>query len=363
MLPEIPWATVRFGAPRHLWLLALPAVALVFWGWQAGRRWCAVRRLRARRHAPRPAGVPRLGALPFWLCLVLASASAALALAEPRAVVSAARTAGIDLVFLLDGSASMHVADVPGTRWTRATALVRTIAGMLSWREDRAALAVFARIAAPQVRLTSDPNTLLFFLDHLTRPPFPIEDDASWDTNIERGLSWGVRLIERDEELHGASPNAKAFVLVSDGQAWSGEVQRALDLAAARGIPVYVVGVGTTAGGVIPDPSRPAGTEAPIVSVLDRASLMEMAATGKGRYFEIGRESDREIAAAIVDGVRRRAASHDVEEATVDLHWWCLLAAAAWIGLGALFLRDQIEIWLLAASAAAAALFVARLPV
>ena len=39
----------------------------------------------------------------------------------------------------------------------------------LSWNNDRIAMALFAHIASPQVRLTKDPNTFFFFLDHLNR--------------------------------------------------------------------------------------------------------------------------------------------------------------------------------------------------
>ena len=54
-------------------------------------------------------------------------------------------------------------------------------------------MALFARIATPQVRLTKDPNTYFFFLDHLSEEsPFRLEDDTSWDTNIELGVYWGL---------------------------------------------------------------------------------------------------------------------------------------------------------------------------
>jgi Ca-activated chloride channel family protein len=353
--------TLRFGAPQFLWLLTLPALLLVNWAWQAARRWQAVRRLAARRHTPVRERYGPFGGLLFWLCVLLATSSIIVALAEPRMLTSLVRTAGVDVIILLDGSASMHVEDVPGNRWSRATAFVRHLAETLSWREDRAALAVFARIAAPQVRLTTDPNTLFFFLDHLHEPPFRIEDDPSWDTNIERGIHWGLRLVERDEEMFGVSANAKVFVLISDGQAWSGEVGRALDLAAGRGIPVHAIGIGTTAGGVIPEPVAPgAPPPTPIYSELDRLSLMEIAATGGGRYFEIGRETDREIATAIVDGARRRAGSRGVEEGFTDLYWWALAAAAGLLALGILAVREQPELWLLAAALGGTAFWLSR---
>lgn len=362
-MPEIDPATLRFGAPQHLWLLTLPLAMLVLWAWQAARRGQVVRRLTRRRHTPVREHYGMFGGLLFWLCLVLATASTIVALAAPRVLVSMVRTAGIDLVVLLDGSASMHVEDVPGNRWTRSMVFVRQLAESLSWREDRVALAVFARIAAPQVRLTTDPNTVFFFLDHLHTPPFRIEDDSSWDTNIERGIYWGLRLIERDAEMNGVSANAKAFVLISDGQAWSGEVQTSLDLAAARGIPVFAVGVGTTAGGLIPEPVAPGAVQvaAPVSSVLDRASLMEVAAAGGGRYLEIGRETDRAIATTVIDETRRRAGSRGVEEGFADLYWWWLLAAAGFLGLGLLLVRDRAELWLQATGLGLTAFALSRL--
>lgn len=363
-MPEFDLTTLRFGAPQYLWVLLLPAALLVLWVWQVARRAQAVRLLTRRRHTPVREHYGPFGGLLFWLCLLLATASTILAVAEPRLLVSMVRTAGIDLVVLQDGSASMHVEDVPGNRWQRSMMFSRRLAEALSWREDRMALAVFARIAAPQVRLTTDPNTVFFFLDHLHQPPFRLEDDSTWDTNIERGIYWGLRLVERDEEMNGVSANAKAFVLISDGQAWSGEVATSLDLAIARGIPVFVVGVGTTAGGVIREPVPPGGAvraSAPVSSVLDRASLMDVATAGGGRYLEIGRETDHEIATAIIDATRSRAGSRGVEEGFTELYWWALAAAAAFLGVGLLLVRDRGELWLQAAGLGLTAMALSRL--
>ena len=73
----------------------------------------------------------------------------------------------------------------------------------MRWDGDRLAMTTFARIATPQVRLTKDPNTFFFFVDHLTEPPFRAEDDASWDTNIEMGISWALKLLDQDERITG----------------------------------------------------------------------------------------------------------------------------------------------------------------
>ncbi|MBI4264474.1 MAG: VWA domain-containing protein [Acidobacteria bacterium] len=200
----------------------------------------------------------------------------------------------------------MYVRDVDPDRWQRSMRFVRTLAGSLQWTErDRMAIAVFAHIAAPQVRLTTDPNTVFFFLDHLSaRSPFPLEDVTTWNTNIELGIAWGLRLVERDEELNGPSPNGKVLVLISDGRAWSGELARSVALAQARRIPVFVVGVGTPTGDFIPeaavspDGAAPAARMSPIRATLDRDSLRDIAAAAGGGYFELDRQSDRQIAVA-----------------------------------------------------------------
>jgi hypothetical protein len=275
----------------------------------------------------------------------------------------------------------MRVRDVQQDRWRRSMRFLRTLGESLQWEDDRVALAIFATIAAPQIRLTRDPNTFFFFLDHLQdEPPFRLEDDTTWDTNIERGIYWGLRLIEKDAEMSGAvranaaagsapgaanasasstigqrpAPNVrrnpKAFVLISDGQAWSGEVAKSMALAQERGIPLFVVGVGTTVGGVIPEPNRDP-SRAAVSSVLDRSSLATIATAGGGRYFEMDRESDRDIANAIIDATRRRAESGEIQESTRDLYWSALLIAAAFLGLGVLFLRDRASLALQIAAA------------
>jgi hypothetical protein len=215
--------------------------------------------------------------------------------------------------------------------------------------------------------LTKDPNTYFFFLDHLEdTSPFRLEDDGTWDTNIERGIYWGLRLIEKDEELRKTAAvttklpeanNARAFILVSDGQSWSGEVAKSLALAQGRGIPLSVVGVGTTAGGIIPDPKRESNQPA-VRSILNRAELTRIATAGGGRYYELDRDSDRDIANQIIDQTRRRAGTTGIQEGTKDLYWNFLFAAGIFLAIGVLFLRDRTALALQLAAAAAVFLFV-----
>jgi len=364
MLTRIDLGTIRFGEPHVLWLLAVPGILLALWTWQYAARRGDALRFRRHRTLPHRERIPALGRMMFWACLILAVACTIVALARPQAVASVVRRGGVDVVILQDGSASMHVRDVPGNRWQRSMRFLRVLGEQLSWREDRIALAAFAHVATPQIRLTRDPNTFFFFLDHLDeQPPFFLEDDTTWDTNIELGIYWGLRLIEKDEEISGKSNNAKVLVVISDGQAWSGEVAASIKAARAQAIPVSVIGIGTALGGLIPEPPPRSDRETPVVassgirSTLDRESLGTIATAGGGRYLEIERDSDREIALQIINAARSRAPSR-VEETTEDLYWRCLAAAAALICLGFVFLHERTEMWIALVGSAAVTWFV-----
>ena len=368
------------GAPQFLWLLAAPGLFLLAWLWRFARRIADIRRLKDRRSVPIRERYALGGDLWFWFFLIFACASFAIALARPRGVTTIVNRAGLDLVVLQDGSASMHVTDVssasarvlPGelrrdnaspvaTRWQRSMDFLRLLGDSLSWNDDRMALTVFAHIATPQIRLTNDPNTVFFFLDHLhDRPPFRLEDDTTWDTNLEQGIAWGLRLLEKDKELHGASPNGKAFVMLSDGESWSGEVARAIERAVREHVPLHVIGVGTLAGGDLPATMIDGVEEpSPGKSRLDRASLQRIAAAGGGQYFELDRDPDRDIANAIIDAGRRQAPATTEEGAVEELYWRFLAGGLALAALGGVFLRDRTELWiqLIAAAATAAAIW------
>ena len=354
--------TVRFGEPAFLWLLAVPAVLLVLWVRQFLLRRRDARRLAIGRLVPEREWFPLVGDALFWLSTIVAVALLVIALAQPRVVESVVRTSGADLVIVLDGSASMHVVDVTTSRWRRSIAFLRVLGDALSWEHDRVALTLFAHIATPQIRLTKDPNTFFFFLDHLAAgPPFRLEDATSWDTNIALGLRWGLRVIERDEQINGASRNGRLLVLISDGQAWSGAVGESVRDARARGIPIIVIGVGTDRGRAIPDPQPAAGPAPPIVSRLDRASLTAVATEGGGQYFELDRDSDVNVANRIIDTARRRATTVTATPVLQEVYWPILVAAGCLAIFGTLFLRDRSELWMqiVAAALAAAAVVVA----
>jgi Ca-activated chloride channel family protein len=343
-----------FATPGYLTLLGVPALLALIWLWRLTRYRAEVRRFKSQHLAGVKHRFAFVGDLAFWFCLLAATSLCILALARPRASVSSSTLAGADIVVLLDGSASMHAADMPPTRWQRSQQFVRALAEAMSWKGDRMALALFAYRASPQVRLTRDPNALFFFLDHLgEKPPFSLDDATTWDTNIEEGIHWGLRLVATDESLFGRRRNAKAFVVVSDGQAWSGQVDRALKSARELRIPVHVVGIGTTTGALLPQPERfvlPDGRPQPRIRArLDRETLLRIARESGGDYYEIGREPDRDMAFRLIHSVRRRVASVDEQTTHEELYWHFLAAAAFLVAIGVAFLARNVQLWWTAA--------------
>lgn len=358
-------STIVFGAPQFLWLLAAPALLLLAWLWRFWRRLTDLQRLRARRSVPVRERFAVGGDLWAWLFLVLALASLAVALARPRGVTSVISRAGLDIVVLQDGSASMQVADLAAasTRWQRSMTFLRLLGDSLSWNDDRLGLTVFAHIATPQIRLTSDPNTVFFFLDHLhDRPPFRLEDDTTWDTNLEQGIGWGLRLLEKDRELRGPSSNGRLFIMLSDGEAWSGEVARAIERAGREHVPMFVIGVGTLGGGMLPETLNADGSKEPSPgrSRLDRASLQRIAAAAGGQYFELDRDPDRDIANAIIDAGRRQAPTSTEQGTVQELYWRFLAGALALTILGMWTLRDGTELRIQLAAAVGMAVALIR---
>jgi len=363
---------LTFGAPRYLPLLVIPAALLVVWLWRLLARQRDLRRLARHRVVPIRERFRLADDLSFWAAQLVAAALLLIAVARPQAPASMPRRAGLDLVVLLDASASMRVTDVasrvsstPGRtrevardRWQRSMQFLRELGDALSWRDDRFALTVFAHIATPQIRLTRDPNTLFFFLDHLyERPPFRLEDDTTWDTNLERAVAWGLRIVDKDAEIHGRSENAPLFVMLSDGETWSGEVAKAVAEVTARGIPIFVVGVGSLRGGALPPVRTSEGIEpSPGTSRLERAALQRIALAANGEYFELDRDGDRYIANTIVAAGRRLAPAAGLDYTADERYWWAVAVAAIVSIAGVLFLRRPTELGILLGGGLLAAL-------
>jgi Ca-activated chloride channel family protein len=351
--------TFRFAQPLSLWFFAVLGALVLLWVVRLVQRRHDLGRLQYSRIIPFPERFRFAGPLVFQGCLLLAVATTVIALAQPQKL-TVSDTDPVDLIILQDGSASIRVTDVHPDRWQRSMKFLRTLVETLPWKDDRMGLAVFANHALPQVRLVRDPNTVIFFIEHLAGgSPFALEENTSWDTNAYEGFRWGIKLIVKDEEYYGKNANPKALILLSDGDQFSGEIIPAIAEARRLRIPIHVVGVGSTMGGLIPLPKPPAEQsevnkiryhvewerkragipQERIHSSIDRDSLRRIAALGGGRYFELDTEPDAVIASKIINDVRKLGRSPGGQKVFGDIYWQFLLAAALFFGLGVISRR------------------------
>jgi Ca-activated chloride channel family protein len=351
--------TFRFAQPLFLWFFAVLGALALLWILRLVQRRHDVSRLQYSRIIPFPERFRFAGPLAFWGFLLLAVASAVIALALPQTL-TVSDADPVDLIIIQDGSASIRVTDVHPDRWQRSMKFLRTLVETLPWKDDRMGLAMFANHAMPQVRLVRDPNTVIFFIEHLKGgSPFALEENTSWDTNAYEGIRWGLKLVVKDEEYYGKNPNPKALILLSDGDQYSGETLPAIAEARRLRIPIHVVGVGSTTGGLIPLP-KPAAEQSEVDKIryyadwerkragipkerihssIDRDSLRRIAALGGGRYFELDTEPDAVIASKIINDVRKLGRSPGGQKVFGDIYWQFLMASAFFFGLGVILRR------------------------
>jgi Ca-activated chloride channel family protein len=263
----------EFARPWVLLLLLLP-LAYVIW-------------FRRRRGLAYP--LPRAEALaqftrPSWQYLGLAPQllrAAVLmllvvALAGPRAGAAAidVRTEGIPMVLAIDISSSMLAEDFsPRNRLQVAR---ETVARFIAGREaDPVGLVAFAGEAITQVPLTLDHPVLFSALNNLQVGL------------LEDGTAIGMGLATAVNRLRRVPGDSKVVILMSDGENNRGEIEplEAAAAAAAYGIQVFTIGVGSDERAAIPV-QRAAGTEYVELSAgLDEELLRQIADMTGGQYF------------------------------------------------------------------------------
>lgn len=321
---------MNFAEPRLLALLALAPVAALLAVWISRRRaraesaWMA-RGLTARLRA---GGPPRPVALVATL-LALALAATALALARPRWGESSEQVErrGVDVVFVVDTSASMATADVPPSRLWLAQSLVRRIAQELPG--NRVALVQAEGVGVVMAPLTVDVAVLDLLLDAVEPGSLPLPG-----TRLAAAVARAVALFPEGGEKH------RVVVLVSDGEDHGEGLGDAIEELRASGAVLHAFGVGTRHGAPVPVAGRPGEFKRDrdgqvVVSRLHPETLEALAQATGGLYVEAAR-ADVDVAPVVARIARMEGRSLDA--ATVNtleerFQWPLALAAAAALAL------------------------------
>ena len=266
---------MEFAHPE--WLVLLILVPLLgIWEWWRARRKAGLRfsNVASAKAAPKTLWT-RLGGLPALLRMgVLTLGILALARPQERNVTQERFAEGVDIIMVLDTSTSMRAQDFRPNRFEAARDVAgEFIRGRIS---DRIGLIVFAAKAYTQTPLTLDYPFLLRMLDE-------VEVGA-----IEDGTAIGTALATAVNRLKETEAESKVIILLTDGQNNRGEVDpvTASEVAAALGVRVYAIGVGThgEAPFIIDHPF--AGRQRQMVAVeIDEEMLQSVAANTGGKYF------------------------------------------------------------------------------
>jgi len=226
------------------WLSAALALGLAgalaaAWAWRRKGRQLA-RYAAAAQVARAVTGVARRAALKTALTAA-ALCALAVALSGPMYGRSEEQVTarGADVVLAVDVSPSMGATDVKPSRLARAVRRAEDLLDRLGGH--RVALVVFSGDADPVVPLTLDRGAVRLGLSALEPGLVPHRGSS-----LEAAVDAARRTFG---DVHGAG---RALVILSDGEATSGSLERAVAAVKGAGIRVFAVGVGEAAGAPVP---------------------------------------------------------------------------------------------------------------
>lgn len=264
----------------HPWMLpvaVLASVSIAWLGWQAEAR--RRRRLASLGDVPvleRLLPAARAG-LPLRLrgvLLALATLGLGLALSGPHwgEQSDQRRDAGVDLVLVLDVSASMLATDESGSRLEQMKSDVRRLLATMT--AARVAIVVVAGKSYVLTPLTADHDALTLFLDGLD--PGMVS---------QGGTALAVGIAQAGQLLGSAAPAGdRAIVVMSDGETWDepDEIASAVKAARDAHLSIVTVGYGTPAGANIPMPGGGVKRDADGAAVITHANPVTLQTIARG---------------------------------------------------------------------------------
>lgn len=188
------------------------------------------------------------------------------------------KMAGIDVMIALDVSNSMLCNDIKPTRLDRAKQLATLLTQKLE--NNRVGLVVFAGQAILQMPLTPDVGQAKMYISNASVNNVPVQG-----TDFSDALQISNKAMDTKEKKY------KAIVLISDGEDHEKNAENTAKKLSDDGVIIYTVGIGTAAGGPIPDPVtntfKTDENGETVITKLDAASLESIARAANGQYIQL----------------------------------------------------------------------------
>lgn len=276
---------MTFAHPQLFWLLLVP-VAVLVWELTRARRASALSQpkiLRAEASVDTlefsahqaPSSTPASARRPrLWLFLGLALALTALARPQWGRIDEPVFDQSREILLAIDLSRSMLTPDIKPSRLDRAKLLIQSLLERLAG--ERIGLLVFSGTAFLQSPLSADYEILREFLPNLG-PDYLPEGGTNYTALIQTALTAFKQSGSADRFL----------IILSDGEATDDTWKSAAEELKKKNIRVLGLGIGTSAGGMIPDGQNGFVKDdrgAVVLSKLEPNTLRELAAMTGGVY-------------------------------------------------------------------------------
>lgn len=217
-----------------------------------------------------------------WVRLVLFSIGFfffIIGLSRPQigAKLSKRETKGAEIMIVLDVSNSMLAEDYSPNRLGRAKLAISRLVDKL--REDRIGLIVFAGNSFVQLPITTDYVSAKMFLNSISTGSVPVQGTAIGDA-----INTAVRSFSAQSE------KSRAIIVITDGENHEDDPVAAAEQAAAMGIRVFTIGVGSPEGKPVPMDGELLKDKNGdiVVTRLDESVLRDIARAGNGVYVRAG---------------------------------------------------------------------------
>jgi Ca-activated chloride channel family protein len=294
-----------------LWLLPLAAVALIVQGRKKKRAMQAF----ADPHLLDRLAAPDYRGRRFIKALLLLGALGLMlfALAGPRwgSHYEEVSQKGVDIMLLVDVSPSMLVEDIAPNRLERARREILDFIKVV--QGDRVGLIAFAGAAFIQCPLTLDYAALEMFLSALQPDLIPVPG-----TDLGAAIDLGLSAF--DDE----SATDKVILLITDGEDNENRGLTAARQAAAKGVKIFVFGIGDVGGGPIPELDGSGGFKKDrqgklILSKLEEAGLQDIASMTGGTYVR-SVAGDLDLDVLYFDGIKSRTQAQELKSGKIKVY-------------------------------------------
>jgi Ca-activated chloride channel family protein len=270
----------RFANSEYLYLLLALPLLILFFIINEYRKRKALRKLGdvslVKKLLP---DLSRFRPSVKFIIQILALSLAIIMLARPQfgSKIEEVKRQGVEVIIALDVSNSMLAEDIQPNRLERAKQAISRLVETL--QNDKIGLIVFAGDAYTQIPVTTDYISAKMFLSTISPDMVPKQGTA-----IGSAIDLGIR------SFSPGSGKSKAMIIITDGENHEDDPVTKAKEAAAAGIVIHTIGIGSIEG--VPVPVSLTGKKDflkdadgnTVITKLDENILKEIAIATNGKY-------------------------------------------------------------------------------